>query len=128
MRSHIPAAMIQGEGRPDLCAKLHLLELPLYALIAWGLITRFGIEGSAVAWVLRVAFDALVLLGIARKWAPGFHFKPVYVLGRVAVAVSIRLVSARVPTALRLALVGTIMLGTLFAGWCHLRAQFLGRA
>lgn len=127
--AHIPAAMIQGGDRPDLCAKLHLIELPLYALIAWGLIVKFGIEGAAAAWVLRVAFDALMLLAIARKWAPGFPFKPVYVLGgAVAIAASIYLVSAGVPVALRLAFVLTILLGTLSTGWPQLRTQIFRRA
>lgn len=119
--AHIPAAMIQGGDRPDLCAKIHLLELPLYGLTAWSLIITFGIEGAAAAWVLRVAFDALMLLVIARKWVPGLPLRPVYALGGIAaIAVSVCLVS--VPAAMRLAYVGIIMTAVFSAGWPQLRA------
>ena len=44
---HVPSSLMQGVGRPDLVAKLHLLELPLYLLAAWHLIVLRGIEGAA---------------------------------------------------------------------------------
>jgi O-antigen/teichoic acid export membrane protein len=59
--AHIPSALLQGAGRPDVTAKIHLLELPLYVGIAWVLISREGVVGAAAAWTLRVALDALLL-------------------------------------------------------------------
>ncbi len=65
-----PFAVVQGAGRPDLTAKLHLLELPAY-LIALYCLTKFrGIEGAAIAWTGRVAIDALALFGIAERLLP----------------------------------------------------------
>lgn len=54
-------AFLQGVGRPDLPAKLHLIQLPIYIAVAWVLVGSFGIVGAAGAWTLRVALDALLL-------------------------------------------------------------------
>jgi O-antigen/teichoic acid export membrane protein len=58
----VPFALLQASGRPDITARLHLLELPLYAASVFILTSRFGVSGAAVAWTGRVAFDAIVLL------------------------------------------------------------------
>jgi O-antigen/teichoic acid export membrane protein len=69
--AHVPMTVVQGGNRPDIAAKLHLLELSLYGVTCWFLIKQFGIEGAAVAWVLRVTLDAVLLLWFARRWVPG---------------------------------------------------------
>jgi len=61
----VPYTLIQGLGRPDVTAKFHLLELPLYAGVLWLLVRHMGISGAAVAWTTRVGFDALLLFGAA---------------------------------------------------------------
>ncbi len=60
-----PYTLLQGGGRPDLPAKFHLIELPAYIVLAWVLVTEFGIVGAAGAWALRVTFDALLLFWAA---------------------------------------------------------------
>ena len=65
--AQVPFALIQGVGRPDLTAKLHLVELPIYAVTLWLLVGRYGIIGAAVAWVLRVAVDTTCLFAIAHR-------------------------------------------------------------
>jgi O-antigen/teichoic acid export membrane protein len=57
----LPFSFLQGLGRPDLTASFHLIELPLYIATLWVLVGRWGITGAALAWTLRVAFDALLL-------------------------------------------------------------------
>jgi len=59
--AHIPFAFIQGAGRPDLTAKLHLVELPLYLLGLWVLMNQWGVVGAAAAWTLRAGFDAAAM-------------------------------------------------------------------
>ena len=59
--ANVPFALIQGIGRPDVTAKLHLLELPFYLAALWWFAHAWGIIGAAVAWVVRVALDALLL-------------------------------------------------------------------
>ena len=65
--AHIPFTLVQGAGRPDLTAKMHLIELPFYLLILWWLLGVYGIKGAAVAWVVRVGIDTLILFAMA-KW------------------------------------------------------------
>jgi O-antigen/teichoic acid export membrane protein len=67
----VPFTLLQGAGRPDLTARLHLIELPLYLGLLWWLISTNGIEGAAIAWTARVAVDALFLFGMARRLLPG---------------------------------------------------------
>ena len=68
---HLPSALMQGIGRPDLVAKLHLLELPLYLLAAWHLIVWRGIEGAALAWTGRMALSLFLFFVVAQRVLPG---------------------------------------------------------
>jgi O-antigen/teichoic acid export membrane protein len=69
--AQIPSALIQGAGRPDITARLHLLELPFYLMALYLLTAALGIEGTAIAWSARVLIDALLLAGIASRLLPG---------------------------------------------------------
>ncbi len=69
--SFVPTSLLQGTGRPDLTAKLHALELPLYLAVASYLIHRHGITGAAAAWVVRAAFDLAGMSLMAARQAPG---------------------------------------------------------
>jgi len=69
--AYVPFALLQGVGRPDLTATLHLVELPLYLGLLWWLVSARGIEGAAIAWTARVAVDALFLFGLAKRFLPG---------------------------------------------------------
>ena len=42
----VPLALVQGAGRPDLSARLHLLELPFYLVGLWWGLTAWGIIGA----------------------------------------------------------------------------------
>jgi O-antigen/teichoic acid export membrane protein len=68
--STIPFNAVQGAGRADLIAKLHLIELPLYLLLAWWLIGAYGIIGAAAAWGIRIAVDAVVFFVIMVRLVP----------------------------------------------------------
>jgi O-antigen/teichoic acid export membrane protein len=63
--AHVPYALLQAHGRADLTAKLHLLELPVFAAALVWAVRHWGIEGAAVAWVMRVTLDATLLFGVA---------------------------------------------------------------
>ena len=58
---HVSQALVQAFGRPDLTAKLHVLELVAYIPYLWWLVESQGVEGAAVAWVLRVAISTIAL-------------------------------------------------------------------
>lgn len=63
--AHVPYILLQASGRPDLVAKVHLLEFVPYVAITWAAIGIFGLVGAAYAWVLRCFVEALVLLLMA---------------------------------------------------------------
>jgi O-antigen/teichoic acid export membrane protein len=58
----VPSNLLQGIGRPDLTAKLYLVETPLYGCLAWFLVSRFGLAGAALAWAVRVSVHFLLLV------------------------------------------------------------------
>jgi O-antigen/teichoic acid export membrane protein len=61
-----PAALIQALGRPDVTAKIYLLEVPIHVILVAVMVATFGIVGAALAWTIRVALDAVALM-----WAVG---------------------------------------------------------
>ena len=62
--------VIWGLGRPDLTAKVHLLELPLFGALLIILLDRFGLAGAAIAWSVRHIVDAGVLLVVTGRLLP----------------------------------------------------------
>lgn len=69
--AHVSMALIQGAGRPDLSAKLHFLELPIYLAALWWAIHHHGILGAAVVWTGRVALDGILLFWMSGRLLAG---------------------------------------------------------
>jgi O-antigen/teichoic acid export membrane protein len=67
----VPSAFLHAAGRPDVNAKLHMIEFPIYLPLACWLIRGLGIEGAALAWVARVTLDAALLFWLAQRSVPG---------------------------------------------------------
>jgi O-antigen/teichoic acid export membrane protein len=65
--AQVALTLLQSSGRPDLGARVHLVELPFYLLALWLLIGGQGIQGVAIAWLARVSADAVVLFVLARR-------------------------------------------------------------
>lgn len=61
-------AKLHAQGRSDLTAKLHILELPLFLFALLALLPTHGIVAAAWIWVARMTFDATALawLGLRR--------------------------------------------------------------
>jgi O-antigen/teichoic acid export membrane protein len=79
--AYIPYSFLQGQGRPDLVAKLHTLEFVPYIALLWLLLHRFGLPGAALACSSRVAVDSAVLFVISRfPINPLLRLAPVLVL------------------------------------------------
>jgi len=68
---HLSQALIQSYGRPDITAKLHLIELVLYVPYLFWLTQHYGINGAAVAWTVRVAISTTALFYLAHKCIQG---------------------------------------------------------
>ena len=119
----IPFTLLYAVGRADVVAKLHLAELPIYALILWQLVLRFGAEGAAAAWTLRVVVDAVLLFALSRKLYPALDLR----LTRVAVAalagLGVLAVAAALPTTTARAAYGVAMLAAFITlAWWRLLA------
>lgn len=67
--SYVPFSLLQGVGRPDLGARLHLVEIPAYLGLAWVLMGRLGIEGAGIAWFVRCVVEAIAMYALAHRFA-----------------------------------------------------------
>lgn len=65
--ARVPFVLIQGVGRPDIIATIHLLELPLYLILLWWFLNTYGIEGAAAAWTIRIIIDFLIFNLVSAK-------------------------------------------------------------
>ncbi|HEX5238852.1 MAG TPA: flippase [Sphingomicrobium sp.] len=63
--SRIPLYALRGQFRPQVVAKIDLIVLLPYWLCLYWLISKFGIEGAAAAYVFRVGLNYLLLSGAA---------------------------------------------------------------
>ena len=72
----LPFALLQGVGRSDTTAKIHLLEAPVYLVLMIWLIRGYGINGAAIAWCARSMLDMALLYWSAARYlrpaAPGW--------------------------------------------------------
>jgi len=120
----VPFATIQAAGRPDLTAKIHLIELPLYVPTLWWMAHRWGIEGAAVAWMLRGGLDLVVQFIVAttllpaRKQAAGVRARTLAVSGFAA---STFVAAALIPgLATRAVMVVVALAAFGVLGWTHM--------
>jgi O-antigen/teichoic acid export membrane protein len=60
--------LLQASGRPDVPARFQLVEAPVYAVYLVFFTSRFGIVGTASAWLLRVVLSLLVQSWLARRF------------------------------------------------------------
>lgn len=60
-------ANVQGAGKADWTAKLHMLELVPYLILLWLALKYFGIAGAAMVWFLRAILDMFGLAYLATK-------------------------------------------------------------
>jgi len=109
--SFMPFSLLQGVGRPNLTATLHLIELPLYIGLLWWLISVRGIEGAAMAWTARGVIDALLMFWLAKRFLPGKNPVRMRTAFLPALAMLILVVAALIQGVIAkgLFLVGTIL-------------------
>jgi O-antigen/teichoic acid export membrane protein len=88
----VPYGLLQAQGRPDITAKLHLLELPFFVLALWAGIHWLGLAGAALAWSLRVAADAFLLFHFAHLPIGLRNMVPAIIVMSIAAAIAPRVV------------------------------------
>lgn len=89
---------LQGVGRPDLTARVHMIELPVYVGMIWMLAHAFGLIGVAVAWTVRVAIDTAVMVLLTMRQLPEIRRQAsrcVVALGGMCLALA---VASQLPT------------------------------
>ena len=87
------SSALQASGRPDVTAKFHLFELLPHSFVLWACVLRWGIEGAAVAWTVRVVLDACLLLWACKRigvfpqdWRPMNVVRPALVTALLTAA------------------------------------------
>lgn len=117
-------SVVQGAGHASWTGKLRALEIPLYLALAAALVRAMGVDGAALAALLRAVLDggALVVMA-ARVLGPsgriGRHAALLAGAGAVAIAVA----SAPAPLALRLAGAAAALGAAAVLGWRLLDAE-----
>jgi O-antigen/teichoic acid export membrane protein len=66
----VPFALLQGVGRADLTAKLHLVALPTYAVLLVWLTRAYGPIGVAACTSIRALVHLVALLALSRRVMP----------------------------------------------------------
>lgn len=65
--AQFPFSLVQASGSARLTARLHLMELPVYIALLIAFVKLWGLEGAAIAWVLRALVDWIILEFMAAK-------------------------------------------------------------
>jgi len=121
--SFVPFSLLQGVGRPDVSAKLHLAEIPLTIALAWVLMKYFGMQGAGVAWFIRCVFETGAMALLANRFAPGSGRAIRRSAGVMAVALLFMVAMAMIPSFLvRLALYPVELAAFLLLSWRWLLA------
>lgn len=63
--AHVPFTLIQSAGAARSTALIHCAELPLFLVALWVLTHEFGIIGAAMAWVLRMGVDTIMMFWVS---------------------------------------------------------------
>jgi O-antigen/teichoic acid export membrane protein len=69
--AQVPYAALQGGADVRGPALLHIIELPLYAVVLFVLMRAYGIAGVAAAWCLRMTFDTVGMWVLITRSMPG---------------------------------------------------------
>jgi O-antigen/teichoic acid export membrane protein len=65
--ARLPLTVLQSSGYPGLVAKAHMFELVPYVILLYFLTLKIGIVGTAIAWLIRVFFDTIILNWLALR-------------------------------------------------------------
>jgi O-antigen/teichoic acid export membrane protein len=85
----VPSGFLQAQGRPDLPAKLHLLEVVPFLAVLWVGLKVGGVEGGALAWTIRSVADTAIVAALSRiRWRLGADVRTGTVLLALAFGVA----------------------------------------
>ncbi len=114
----MPFILVQSAGRPDLIAKIFILELMPYVLVLWLVLQSFGLEGAAFVWMVRVLVDTVLMFVLSSKIVEGLGWSSLVTMVHLSVAVSILiLVTFMQGIAVKVILLTILILLTLAIPW-----------
>ncbi len=67
--AYVPLAVVHGLGRPDLKAKLDLVEAPVFVGLCLWLLPAMGLNGAALAKLMLTVLDTVALFFLANRTA-----------------------------------------------------------
>jgi O-antigen/teichoic acid export membrane protein len=126
---YIPLNLLKGVGRPDIVAKLHLAELPIYLVLVWLATLTWGLVGTAAIWSARIAVDGVILFGAATLtgrfsasvfWRNGLVISALAFLALAATAVTVRGLASMLPVPVEWTLLSLTFGLFAFVGWTRL--------
>jgi O-antigen/teichoic acid export membrane protein len=107
----LPFSLLQGQGRPDLAAKIHAAEVVPFLGAVYLLTTQLGLAGAALAWTLRTTIDCVAMLRVSRCLTVDlWHAFPAFMLVGVS-----WLVASNWPATGGIALAEAVVVGLAFA-------------
>jgi O-antigen/teichoic acid export membrane protein len=128
----IPLALLHGAHRPDLPAKIHLVDFPIYALMLWVFIRHFGLAGAAVTWSARLLAENLIVFAMASRYLRVSRREMVYAFALLIATIVTMTAGAWVPDVRTKALfVCALSMSCVFCAWRFLldeteRARIVG--
>ncbi len=115
----VPYSLIQGSGRPDLTGKLHIAEIPFYLAGLWWLVSLNGIVGAAMAWLIRIVLDTLIMFVMAIRLLAA-RVNPRHILA-LSIAILTFLVGAVLTTlSLKIIFLSVILSAYIPILWCFI--------
>jgi O-antigen/teichoic acid export membrane protein len=111
--ARIPFTLLQSAGKARVTAAIHVIELPLFVVAAWLLVSQYGVVGAATAWTVRVGVDLLLMLAATGRLSTELAL----VSTRIAVVVLVASISywASLIVDSLLARIAALVLGTVIA-------------
>jgi O-antigen/teichoic acid export membrane protein len=122
--AYIPFSLLQSVGRPDLSAKLHMIELPLFLILCTVLTRQYGIEGTAIAWFARVVLETFCMFALAHRFVRSS--KPIILRSLWMTGVALSLIGITISLPSLWTRLGTCVLGSLVfvaASWLFLLSK-----
>jgi O-antigen/teichoic acid export membrane protein len=122
--AQIPFALIQAAGKPNWAALMYALQFPFYILAIWLMLGYAGIEGVAIAWLIRVVIDSTVLFFLSERLMPGLSGMDRSFHIMIALALLLTLGACiPMPLAAKFAAIALVLPGFAAASWLTLLTE-----
>lgn len=67
--AQVAFVLLQAFGRPDITFKILLVQIPFFIPLLIVMVKLYGINGAAVAWLIRVITDTIIFIVMSYKYS-----------------------------------------------------------